>query len=324
MMNAKVKTIAALLFVMLAAAAELPAQTAKVYAWVRIYTATRAANSSAVTESAFYTSIGAINAADTEKARQNAVSYFNAKIVPYFSEDLKLTVKDVQIKTFPSLAEADDARYAVFQNDKKTLNPKADDDYWSTFFFNCSLADGGPRASWMAGVAEVHVAGVPVWKYFKIEVASYRKADGEESPGVDQRFYFSEPFEVYVTGSDSRRMPDIFSKYFESTVEQPLIRKHGYGLRWSADQKEILPGYVRNDTGNTYREAKADLDELIENRKGYEMPMLMFEFSDRGTDNGEDTSRPRCFANCELAKAPLTASQASAPVKPSNSPKKKN
>lgn len=282
------------------------AQNGKVYAWVRIYTATKATQSN-VTESAFYTNIGAINSADSEKAIQNAVNYFNSKVIPYFANDLKLTFKDAQIKTFATLEEADEARYAVFQQDKKSLNPKADDDYWSTFFFNCSLADGTNRAEWMTNVGEVHVSGVPVWKYFKIEVTSFKKSAGDDSDGIDQRFYLTEPFEVYVNGSDSRKMDDIFSKYFETTIEQPLIQKQGFGLRWYDDQKEILPGYVRNDVGNTYKEAKAELDELIENRKDYGMPMFMFKFSDRGINQGEATSQPKCFANCEKAKAPLTA-----------------
>lgn len=280
----------------------------KVYAWVRIYTATKASSNN-VTESAFFTSINAINPAETEKAKQNALNYFNAKVVPYFANDLKLTVKDIQIKTFPTLEEADEARYAVFQNDKKSLNPKADDDYWSTFFFNCSLADGSGRAEWMSDVAEVHVAGIPIWKYFKIEVTTFKKSAGDESDGIDQRFYYSEPFEVYVVGSESRKMDNIFSKYFETTIEQPMIQKNGIGIRWYGDQKEILPSYVRNDTGNTYKEAKADLDELIENRKDYGMPMFMFKFSDRGINQGEATSQPKCFANCEKAKAPLTATK---------------
>lgn len=299
------------------------ARDGKVYAWGRIYTATQSGNTG-VTESAFYTSIDLINATEAEKAKQNVLSYFNAKVVPHFANQLKLTVKDVQIKTFSTLEAADEARYAVFQKDKQTLNPKADNDYWSTLFFNCSLADGSSRAEWMSEVDEVQVAGVPIWKYFKIEVTSFKKSAGDDSDAVDQRFYFSEPFEVYVVGSDSRKMEGIFSKYFETMVEQPMIKKHGFGLRWYEDQKEILPGYVRNDVGNTYKEAKADLQELIENRKDYGMAMFTFNFSDRGTNQGELTSQPKCFANCEKAKAPLTASQPASQTKTISSGKKPN
>lgn len=299
------KILALMIFAVVAAnAAQVSAQGGKVYAWARIYTATSVGGKSSITESAFYTSINRIDAGGVEKAKQLATSYFNQKIIPYYEGDRQLKIRDVQVKTFATLEEADDARYEMFKKDQQTLNPKDEEGFPSTGFFNCSLADGGARAAWMSDVREVSVSNIPQWQYFYVPVKLVRK---DEDKFVEQRLYFTEPFEVYVTGSDTRRWQDIFNKYFGAVVDEPLQKKLGIEVQWTGNEVDLEPGYIRSDTGNTYREAKEELNHLIENRVGYDQPMLLFDFTDRGVMTGETTANVRCFQNCQLAKVALTA-----------------
>src|SRR5689334_7478837 len=100
--------IIALIFLVIFAAgsSRVLAQGGKVYAWARIYTATSVDGKSAITESAYYTSINRIDAGGVEKAKQMATAYFNQKIVPYIANDRALKLKDVQVKSFATLEEA--------------------------------------------------------------------------------------------------------------------------------------------------------------------------------------------------------------------------
>ena len=293
-----------LLAIICAGPEKVSAQGTKVYAWARIYAAVSVSGKSSITEGAYYTSINKIDASGVERAKQLATSYFNQKVVPYFEGDRALKFKDIQVKTFSTLEEADDARYAMFKKDNETLNPKDEEGFPSTGFFNCALADNGARAAWMSEVSEVAVAPMPIWQYFYAPVNFVRKSDEEV---MDQRIYMSQPFEIYVTGSDTRRWHDIFNKYFGAIVDEPFQKKFNIEVQWTENEVELEPGYIGTD-GNTYREVKAKWDELVSNRVGYEQPMLTFDFSDRGVMTGEATGNVRCFQNCQRARIALTTS----------------
>src|SRR2546423_3063496 len=106
--------------------------TSYIFGWARVVTTVQDLdkNYANLINRAYYSNIVALPVnADANALKGQVSTYFNQLGVPYAMKvNEKAQVKDAVVKTFPTLLEADNARYAMATQDRDNLNANATTD----------------------------------------------------------------------------------------------------------------------------------------------------------------------------------------------------
>src|SRR5436305_6516664 len=103
--------------------------TSYIFGWARVVTTVQDLdkNYANLINRAYYSNIIALpTGADANALKGQVSTYFNQSGLPYAMKvNEKVLVKDVTVNTFPTLYEADNARYAMATQDQEKLNADA-------------------------------------------------------------------------------------------------------------------------------------------------------------------------------------------------------
>ena len=205
------------------------------------------------------------------------------------------------VKTFPTLVEADNARYAMATQDQEKLNENATREVaLPVSYFTWNLY--GSRQDLFPKISEFVTTGYdPQWEFVTFEVKAEKQVGGETVS--ETRYYVSYPYELFMTGSEDVNRSKRLDDYFTKTVVEPAQRR-GVKISYYDDGIEI------STAGNkTFAEAWAARGEKIGVIKGNEYPQYDFLVITSGPNKGEGTSFPFCATGCTGERARVTASK---------------
>ncbi|HYG83212.1 MAG TPA: hypothetical protein VD861_22630 [Pyrinomonadaceae bacterium] len=327
--------VRALLFVLTACAASAVAQTPKtpaqtsqpatasqsapaasyIFGWARVLTTVQDLdkNYSNSINRAYYSNIVALPAnADAGALQGQVTSYFTQLGVPNAMKvNEKLQVKGVTVKTFKTLVEADNARYAMATQDQESLNANASTEVAlpvSYFTWNYY----GSRRDLFPEISEFVTTGYePQWEFVVFEVRAERQNGAE--PIRETRYYVSYPYELFMTGSEGIKRKKHVDSYFTKTVVEPAGQR-ALKLDYYDSDIEFFPGSL---SYKTFAEAWAAREEKLDVIKSNEYPQYDFLVISNGPNKGEATSFPFCATGCTGERARITSLEMKpAPKKP--------
>jgi hypothetical protein len=282
-----------------------------IYGWARVATRVTESGRSLPTQidRAYYTDITAfVPTVDPNALKQNVTAYFNRSVIPDAARvSEKVDVKDIYVKTFPTLVEADNARFAAASQDDQSFNKSVQTTHFNVGYFNWNFH--GARTDLMPNIGEFGMATAPEWHFAVFEVNTSKMINGEEEH--ETRYYVSYPFELYLQGPMLSRFKKTMDGYFTKTVVEPA-KKRSLTLEYYDDAITIMPSSFAY---KTFAEAWAARSKEIENVKGNGYPQYDFLVLSNGSNNGEATSYPFCATTCTGERAVVTAAEMSAAQK---------
>lgn len=300
------------LFFALGAAAQSPQKPPApnyIFGWARVLTTVQDLdkNFSNQINRAYYSNIVALPAnADASALQGQVASYFTQLGVPEAMKvNEKIQVKGAIVKTFPTLVEADNARYAMATQDRNALNATASTEVAlpvSYFTWNYY----GSRRDLFPEISEFVTMGYePQWEFVVFEVRAEKQAGGGE-PLRETRYYVSYPYELFMTGRESVYKKKHVDSYFTRTTVEPAAQR-GLKLDYYDSDVEFFPGSLAY---KTFAEAWAERAEKVDVIKGNEYPQYDFLVISNGPNKGEATSFPFCASGCTGERARITSLEA--------------
>lgn len=278
-----------------------------IYGWARVVTTVQDLdkNYANLINRAYYSNILALPKGTDETALKSQVTtYFTQLGLPYAMKvNEKLQVKDVMVKTFPTLVEADNARYAMATQDEEKLNANATTEVplpvsYFTWNYYGSRRDLFPKLSEF-----VTTGRDPQWEFVTFEVNVEKQVGGEEMH--ETRYYVSYPYELFMDGSESINEKKHLDEYFTKTVVEPTERR-GVKFSYYDDAIEVSPASYAY---KTFAEAWAAREEKISGIRENGYPRYDFLVISQGPNKGEATSFPFCAMTCTGERARITASE---------------
>ncbi|HYW70328.1 MAG TPA: hypothetical protein VE961_04805 [Pyrinomonadaceae bacterium] len=275
------------------------------FAWARVLTSVqdldkRSAN---VVNRAYYSNILAfVPTTDVNALKTQMSSYFSQEGPAYaMKAHEKIVVKDVSLKTFPTLYEADNARYGAATQDYNGLNANASTDVpLPVSYFNWNYY--GSRHDLFPNLSEFVTTGyVSSWEFIVVEATAEKQVNGQ--PVHETRYYVSYPYELFMTGTESIKKTNHLDSYFTKTVVEPAGQR-GTKISYYTNSFEIFPA---SSPYKTFAEAWAARTERVDTIKGNGYPQYDFLVISNGPNKGEGTSFPFCAATCSGEHARVTA-----------------
>lgn len=279
-----------------------------IFGWARVVTTVQDLdkNFSNSINRAYYSNIVALPTnADASALKGQVAAYFNQLGIPNAMKvNEKVQVKDVVVKTFPTLHEADTARYNMATADRDKLNANATTEVAlpvSYFTWNYY----GSRRDLFPDIGEFTTTGyLPQWEFAIFAVRVEKQVGGQTVH--ETRHYVSYPYELFMTGSESIRRKKHLDSYFMKTVIEPAAAR-GLKISYYDSDIEIFP-YSSNY--NTFAEAWAERAERLDVIKSREDPQYDFLVISNGPNKGEATSFPFCAMGCTGERARITSLEA--------------
>lgn len=277
------------------------ATTNYVFGWARVLTTIADQDRKFANQinRAYYSNVIALAPnADANALKGQALAYFTQYGPPYAMKvNEKLQVKEAVVKIFPTLYEADNARFAMATQDYDKLNTGATQEvalpvsYFTWNFY-------GSRKELFPNISEFVTTGyVPQWEFVVVE-ANVERGDDHET-----RYYVSYPFELFMSGSETIRKNSHLDSYFTATVVDPA-KQRGVKLSYYSDAFEVFP---HSSPYKTFAEAWAARAERLDVIKSHESPQYDFLVISNGPNKGEGTSFPFCAQLCTGERAKITA-----------------
>ncbi len=303
-----------LCFVTPAAAQSAPIKF--IYGWARVLTTALDLDNKINHQfnRAYYSNIVALPANANAATLEGQVSaLFNQLgVAEAMKVNERLQVKNVMVKTFPTLVEADNARYAMATQDRESLNANAAREVAlpvSYFTWNYY----GSRRDLFPEISEFVTTGYdPQWEFVVFEVRAEKQTGGGE-PLHETRYYVSYPYELFMTGRESIYKKKHVDAYFTKTTVEPAAQR-GLKLDYYDSDIEFFPGSL---SYKTFAEAWAARAEKVDVIKGNEYPQYDFLVLSNGPNKGEGTSFPFCASGCTGERARITTLEMKpAPKKP--------
>jgi len=276
-----------------------------IFGWARVLTTAQDLDrqSANAFNRAYYSNIVALAPnADANALKGQVSTYFN-QLGPASAMKVneKIQVKDVIVKTFPTLYEADNARFAMATQDYNSLNANATNEVAlpiSYFTWNYY----GNRHDLFPNLSEFVTTGyVSSWEFIVVEAAVEKQINGETVH--ETRYYVSYPYELFMSGTESIKKTNHLDSYFTKTVVEPAGQR-GTKVSYYTDGFEIFPA---SSPYKTFAEAWAKRTERVDTIKGNGYPQYDFLVISNGPNKGEGTSFPFCAATCTGERARVTA-----------------
>jgi hypothetical protein len=287
------------------------AATNYIFGWARVLTTVQDLDrNDASINRAYYSNIIALPTnADASALKGQVSTYFNQMGVPYAMKvNEKAQVKDVMVKTFPTLVEADNARYAMATEDKDKLNANATREVTlpvSYFTWNYY----GSRHDLFPDISEFVTTGYDSsWEFVVFETNVEKQVNGETVH--ETRYYVSYPYELFMSGTESIKQRNHLDAYFTKTVVEPAKQR---GVKISYYDSDIHDWEV---SYKTFAEAWAARAERVDVIKSNGYPQYDFLIISNGPNKGEGTSFPFCATGCTGDHARVTSLEVRpAPIK---------
>jgi len=274
-----------------------------IFGWARVVTTVEDLDKHFTVNRAYYSNILALAPnADANALKGQAANYFNQNAPPYAMKvNERVQVKDVLVKTFPTLYEADNARYGLANQDQEKLNANATREVaLPVSYFNWNYY--GSRHDLFPNLSEFVTTGyVSSWEFIVVEAAAEKQVNGETVH--ETRYYISYPYELFMTGTESIKKTNHLDSYFTKTVVEPAGQR-GTKVSYYTDGFEIFPA---SSPYKTFAEAWAARTERVDTIKGNGYPQYDFLVISNGPNKGEGTSFPFCAATCTGERARVTA-----------------
>lgn len=274
-----------------------------IFGWARVLTTVqdldkRSANG---INRAYYSNIIAFAPnADANALKGQVTTYFN-QLGPAYAMKVneKLAVKDVSVKTFRTLYEADNARYGMATQDYNGLNGNAEVPL-PVSYFNWNYY--GSRRDLFPNLSEFVTTGyVSNWEFIVVEATAEKQVNGEAVH--ETRYYVSYPYELFMSGTESIKKTNHLDSYFTKTVVAPAGQR-GTKISYYTDGFEIFPA---SSPYKTFAEAWTARTERVDTIKGNGYPQYDFLVITAGPNKGEATSFPFCAATCTGERSRVTA-----------------
>jgi hypothetical protein len=210
-----------------------------IFGWARIVTTVEDLNKHFTVNRAYYSNVIALAPnADANALKAQVSAYFN-QLGPAYAMKVneKLQVKDVAFKIFPTLYEADNARYSSATQDQDKLNANAPREVaLPVSYFNWNFY--GSRRDLFPNLSEFVTTGYePSWEFVIVEATVEKQVNGEAVH--ETRYYASYPFELFMTGTESIKKTDHLDSYFTRTVVEPA-KQRGVKVSYYTDGFEIF------------------------------------------------------------------------------------
>src|SRR5436305_5057866 len=281
--------------------------TSYIFGWARVVTTVQDLdkNDANLINRAYYSNVVALpTGADASALKGQVSTYFSQQGIPYAMKvNEKVQVKDVMVKTFPTLYEADNARYAMATQDQENLNANATTEVAlpvSYFTWNYY----GNRHDLFPKIAEFATTGYdPQWEFVTFEVTVEKQLGGQAVH--ETRYYISYPYELFTSGSESIYRKKNLDEYFTKTVVEPA-QQRGVKISYYDDGIEVSPADYRY---KTFAEAWKVRAEQIDTIKSNGYPQYDFLVITSGPNKGEGTSFPFCATGCTGERARVTSSK---------------
>lgn len=312
--------VCALFFVLCAGAASGVAQTPKtapaasyIFGWARVLTTALDLDNKVNNEfsRAYYSNIVALPTNANAAALEGQVSsYFTQLGVPEAMKvNERIQVKGVTVKTFKTLVEADNARYAMATQDRENLNANSGREVAlpvSYFTWNYY----GTRRDLFPEISDFVTTGYdPQWEFVVFEVRAQKQVGGQEVN--ETRYYVSYPYELFMTGSEGIKRKKHIDSYFTKTTVEPAAQR-GLKLDYYDSDIEFFPGSL---SYKTFAEAWAAREEKLDVIKSNGYPQYDFLVISNGPNKGEGTSFPFCATGCTGERARITSLEMKPPTK---------
>jgi hypothetical protein len=274
-----------------------------IFGWARVIATVEDLDKHFTVNRAYYSNIQALAPNTDANALKGQVSaYFNQSGPAYAVKvNERIQVKDVTVKTFPTLFEADNARYAMANQDQEALNANATRVVaLPVSYFNWNYY--GSRHDLFPNLSEFVTTGYESsWEFIVVEATAEKQVNGETVR--ETRYYISYPYELFMSGTESIRKNKHLDSYFTKTVVEPAAQK-GVKVSYYDDGFEIFPA---SSPYRTFAEAWAKRTERVDTIKGNGYPQYDFLVISNGPNKGEGTSFPFCAATCTGDHARVTA-----------------
>jgi len=279
-------------------APQTSAATNYVFGWARVLTTIVDQDRPNQINRAYYSNVVALAPnADANALKGQALAYFSQYGPPYAMKvNEKMQVKEAIVKIFPTLYEADNARFTMATQDYDKLNAGASTEvalpvsYFTWNFY-------GSRKDLFPNISEFVTTGyVPQWEFVVVE-ANVERQDARET-----RYYVSYPFELFMSGSESIKKNSHLDSYFTATVVEPA-KQRGVKISYYDDAFEVFP---HSSPYKTFAEAWAARAERLDVIKSHESPQYDFLVISNGPNKGEGTSFPFCAQLCTGERAKVT------------------
>jgi hypothetical protein len=274
-----------------------------IFGWARVVTTVEDLDKHFTVNRAYYSNILALAPnADANALKGQAGTYFGQNGPPNAMKvNERILVKDVMVKTFPTLYEADNARYGMASQDQEKLNANATREVAlpvSYFTWNYY----GSRHDLFPNLSEFVTTGYDSsWEFIVVEAAAEKQVNGETVH--ETRYYISYPYELFMSGTESIKKTNHLDSYFTKTVVEPAGQR-GTKVSYYTDGFEIFPA---SSPYRTFAEAWAARTERVDTIKGNGYPQYDFLVISNGANKGEGTSFPFCAATCTGERARVTA-----------------
>jgi hypothetical protein len=288
-------------------ATKLSATSNYIFGWARVLTTVQDLDKRSANpiNRAYYSNIIAFAPnADVNALKTQVGTYFNQFGSAYAMKvNEKMVVKDVSVKTFPTLYEADNARYGMATQDYNGLNANASADVpLPVSYFNWNYY--GSRHDLFPNLSEFVTTGyTSSWEFIVVEAAAEKQVKGQAVH--ETRYYISYPYELFMTGTESIKKTNHLDSYFTKTVVEPAGQR-GTKISYYTNSFEILPA---SSNYKTFAEAWAARTERVDTIKSNGYPQYDFLVISNGPNKGEGTSFPFCAATCTGDHARVTATE---------------
>jgi len=274
-----------------------------IFGWARVVTTVEDLDRHFTINRAYYSNIVVLPVnADANALKGQVSTYFNQLGVPYAMKvNEKVQVKDAVVKTFPTLLEADNARYAMAIQDRNNLNANATTDVAlpvSYFTWNYY----GSRHDLFPDISEFVTTGYdPSWEFVIFETTVEKQVNGQTVN--ETRYYASYPYELFMTGTEGIKRTNHLDSYFTKTVVEPA-KQRGVKISYYTNEIEVFP---HSSNYKTFAEAWAARAERVDVIKSNEYPQYDFLVISNGPNKGEGTSFPFCAMGCTGEHARVTS-----------------
>lgn len=304
--------VCSLFFVLCVGAASVMAQTPKtapatnyIFGWARVLTTALDLDNNVNKEfsRAYYSNIVALPTNANAAALEGQVSsYFTQLGVPEAMKvNERVQVKGVTVKTFKTLVEADNARYAMATQDRENLNANSDREVAlpvSYFTWNYY----GSRRDLFPEISDFVTTGYePQWEFVVFEVRAQKQVGGQDVN--ETRYYVSYPYELFMSGRESIYKKKHIDSYFTKTAVEPAAQR-GLKLDYYDSDIEFFPGSL---SYKTFADAWAAREEKLDVIKSNGYPQYDFLVISNGPNKGEGTSFPFCATGCTGERARVTS-----------------
>lgn len=282
-----------------------------IFGWARVLTTVVDLDklSQPISNRAYYSNIVALpKTADASALQGQVQTYFTQLGVPdAMRVNEKVQVKGAMVKTFPTLVEADNARYAMATQDMDQLNANAEREVAlpvSYFTWNYY----GSRKDLFPDISDFVTTGYdPQWEFVVFEVTAEKPSGGEE-PLRETRYYVSYPYELFMSGRESINRTKHVDSYFTKTTVEPAAQR-GVKLDYYDNEIEFFSSY------KTFAEAWAAREKKLDVIKSNGYPQYDFLLISNGPNKGEATSYPFCATGCTGERARITSLEMKAVTK---------